>query len=71
MREDGNQRGGQKCRDWRYIQGLELAVLGHGVNAYVCVCVSVEQFSSSVLVSTLSRILKPGQRTILKINEFC
>lgn len=39
MREDGNQRGGQKCRDWRYIQGLELAVLGHGVNAYVCVCI--------------------------------
>lgn len=39
MREDGNQRGGRKCRDWGYIQGLELAVLGHGVNAYVCVCV--------------------------------
>ena len=35
------------------------------------VYVSVEQFSRSILVSTLSRILKPGQRTILKVNEFC
>ena len=37
----------------------------------VYACVSVEQFSRSILVSTLSRILKPGQRTILKVNEFC
>jgi len=35
--DDGNQGDGQKCRDWGYIQELELAVLGHGVNVYMCV----------------------------------